>query len=91
MKTMKKFAEICETIATMVLLSSCACTVYIAVDAIGGQWGMIFGTIPMTDLFIDTVRTALLKGLGMLCVGWIAFAPSWFFSEWTKKKDKERV
>jgi hypothetical protein len=77
--------------ATMLLLTICAYAFYIAIAAINGQWGMLIGSIQMTDQFCERLGSALIRGCVIQLVGWLVYIAFHIFRKVVAKEDEERV
>lgn len=91
MTTIRRFAKVCEFMATVLLLTICTYAIYIAITAINGQWGMLTGSIPMTDQFCEKLGSALLRGCAIQLVGWLVYVAFHIFRKVVEKKEEERV
>ena len=91
METMRRFANICEFMATTLLLTICAYAFYIAIAAVNGQWGMLIGSIPMTDQFCERLESALIRGCVIQLVGWLVYITFHILRKVVTKEYEERV
>jgi len=91
MTTIRRFVNTCEFISTIMLITLCVYAYYIALTAINGQWGMLTGSIPMTDQFCEGVIYALTRGSMIQLIGWLVYITFHLLRKVIEKKEEERV
>ena len=88
---MKQVGRIMDVLSIGCLLGAVISAVVTVIQAIGDRYGMLIGSVPATDVFVNDVISALRYGIPVVVIGWgIRFWCDIVTKE-INRREKERV
>ena len=88
---MKRVGRFMNVASIGCLLGAVISAVVMVVRAIGNRYGMLIGTVPATDAFVNDIIHALRYGIPVGVIGWGVRIWCLIVSKEIEEREKERV